>query len=185
MTAFLVFLSSVLTIVGFVPYLKDIIKGKTKPRVIASLTDTQYPAAILGFVVTSVCFSIVIFGWKHGDRHFDRLDIVCQIGALVGLVLSFIFNSPAFAVLAAVAIDAIGSVPTVVHSWKLPHEETWVTYLIFILSDLCTLFAVQHIQVTAIAYPLYLLILNVILTTVILSRHKHVIKSKAVQLENR
>ena len=148
----LVILSSIFTVASVVPYIIEIIKGKTKPRVvswftwsvltaiagIASYIDGQYPTAILMLLVTIETLLVVIIGWKHGDKRIERFDIVCLVGALIGIILWQIFNSPAIAVIAAVSIDLIGGLPTLVHSWKKPNEETWQTFFLAFLGALCT-----------------------------------------------
>jgi hypothetical protein len=111
---------------------------------------------------------IVILGFKHGDRKFERLDIICQAGALVGLVLWLIFNSPTIAVIAAVAIDLIGAIPTFKHCWQKPHEETWITFALCAVGGGITVFIAGSWAITAVAYPLYILLINTVQTACIL-----------------
>jgi hypothetical protein len=91
----------------------------------ASLADHQYPAAVLSFCSAFGTGLIVVLGLRYGDRKFAALDIVCQAAALAGVVLWLLLDSPVIAVLIMVAIDLIGCVPTIVHSWHKPYEETW------------------------------------------------------------
>lgn len=167
-----------------VPYIIEIIRGKTKPRIVswaiwtlltsiataASFVDGQYPAAALSLAVTIQTGSIVVLGLRHGDRKLTRLDVVCVIGAVVGLVLWYVFNSPAIAVLAAVTIDLIGVIPTIHHAWWRPSEETWLTFLMASLSGGLTVLVAGSWRATAIAYPLYLLIINLLIVVVLLGR---------------
>ena len=152
MTLTLIILSAILTFIGVVPYTLDILKGKTKPRVVtwfvwsvltgiaavASYVDHQYPAAILSFMAMMGTAMIVVLGYRNGDRRFERVDFLCLGGAGVGLVLWWYFNSPAIAIIASIMIDFIGAVPTLIHSWKKPHEETWIVFLLSFLGALCT-----------------------------------------------
>ncbi len=135
MTTLLIIASSILTVGSVLPYIMDIIRGKTKPRVVswftwtlltgvafaAAFADKEYPTAILLFFASLATLLVVILGWKHGDRKFERLDLLCQLGVVLGLVLWFIFDSPWVAVLAVVAIDLVGAIPTLIHSWVKPH----------------------------------------------------------------
>jgi hypothetical protein len=127
----LIILSGVVTIVAAVPYLIEIIRGKAKPRIVswftwslltgigcaAAFAEGQVASGVLLLCATIEVLLIAVLGFKHGDRKFERFDIVCQIAALAGLLLWFIFNSPAIAVVAAVAIDLVGALPTFKHSW--------------------------------------------------------------------
>lgn len=193
----LIVVSSVLLVSATVPYLIDVVRGKTKPRVVswltwgllggitgvASLIDEQYPAGIMGLVSAFGCLLIASLGWKRGNRHFERIDVVCQIAALVGIGLWLIFNSPAVAVVAVIIIDLIGSIPTLAHSWKRPHEETWVTFFLSGLAALITLFAAENFTTTAVANPLYIVLINTVLVGVIVGRHKYAVKGMPAELK--
>src|SRR5258708_6507233 len=94
-------LSAVIGTVGIIPYLRDVIKNQTKPRIVswfnwtlltgiataAALADKQYPSAVLTASATLVTGLVVIFGLKYGDRTFEPIDVICQIGAILGLIL--------------------------------------------------------------------------------------------------
>jgi hypothetical protein len=197
MTDALVVVSSALLLVATVPYVVDVIKGKTKPRIVswftwgllgaitatASLTDHQYPAGVMSLLSCFGCFFIMALGWKHGDRKFERVDVICQVSALVGIGLWLMFDSPAVAVIAVIVIDLIGSVPTLIHSWHQPHEETWITFFLSGLAAVFTLFAAENHQITAIANPIYIALINALLVGVIVGRHKHAVKGMPSELK--
>jgi hypothetical protein len=185
MRTFLIVLSGLLTIVAAIPYVVEIIRGKAKPRIVswftwsvltgvacvASFVDGQVPSGILGILMlaaTAETLIVVILGLKHGDRTFERLDAYCLAGAAVGLVLWLVFNSPTIAVLASVTIDLIGAIPTIKHSWEKPHEETWITFALSAAGGGITIVLADSWAATAIAYPIYLLVINVIMTSCIL-----------------
>lgn len=170
------------------PYLIGVFKGKLKPRITswfiwclltgiasaAAFSEHQYPTAFLLLSSFLGTLLIVIFGWKHGDRKIDRLDIVCLIGALVGIILWAVFNSPAIAVLVTITIDLVGGIPTLVHSWKKPGEESWATFLLSFLGAAFTLFVIKDWQITAFAFPLYLVSVNMWFAMVIIIR-RHIL----------
>lgn len=174
-TIILVVISSILTLVSVIPYLIDIVKGRTKPRVVswfvwslltgisfvASFTEHQYPTAALMFCSVLATMAIVVLGWKNGDKKISRLDIFCFIGVVIGIIFWVIFNSPSIAVVAMIAIDFIGGIPTQVHAWKKPQEETMKTFVLGLIGSLLTLMTVTNWQITAFAYPLFLVIINI------------------------
>ena len=187
MRTFLIVLSSILTLGCALPYVVEIIRGKTKPRIVswftwsllsgiacvASFTDKEYATGILMIFATIETLLIVALGFKHGDRHIERFDIICQIAALVGIVLWLIFNSPAIAVIAAVTIDLIGALPTFKHAWQKPYEETAITFVMAAMGAFCTLLVVRDWKITAILYPAYILLVNASQGTIILLRAKY------------
>jgi len=192
----LITLSAIVTIGGAVPYILAIIRGTTKPRVVswftwtlltgiaaaASLSDHQYAAGILSLSATFEVGLIVILGLKHGDRKFDKTDIICQAAALVGLALWLVFNSPGIAVLASMVIDFIGCIPTIKHSWQKPHEETWFTFALSSLGGGLALLAVRSWALTAIGYPLYIFVINIFMMLFIVLSPNRKLKGEPAEL---
>ena len=180
----LVVISSILTLVCPIPYIIDIIKGNTKPRVVswfvwsiltgvsfvASLIEHQYPTAVLMLCSSMATIFVVILGWKNGDKKINKIDLTCFMGVLIGIILWIIFNSPSFAVIAMIAIDFIGGVPTLIHAWHKPHEETVITFILSFFASLFTMMTIKDWRITAFAYPLFLVMINFIFVITINSR---------------
>lgn len=181
-----VIISSILIVSAAIPYFVDILKGKTKPRVVtwsiwgllnvisgtASLIDHQYSTAILLAILTICNFVIVFFGWKHGDKKIGKLDTVCFIGAIIGILLWWLFNSPAVAVIATIIIDFIGAIPTFKHAWQKPFEETLSNYLLGLFGEVFTLFSISTLLITAFAFPIYAISGNLLFSLIIIFRRK-------------
>lgn len=195
-TTFIV-ISSILTIASALPYIIDVLKGKTKPRIVswfiwsvltgiataASFVDHQYASAILTFCASIETLSIVILGFiKSGDRTLEKFDAYCLAGAVVGLALWLFLGSPSIAVLASVIIDMVGAAPTVKHIWQKPYEETWLTFMLASVGALFTVLAAKDTRITAIAYPVYIVLTNVVFVGIIFARHKYAKTSKPAAL---
>lgn len=191
----LIVLSSILTLSAGVPYLADLLKGKTKPRVVswviwsvltgiataASFSDHQYASAVLTLSESIETMLVAILGLMiSADLAVEKVDVVCLAGALVGLLLWGVFNSPGIAVVASLCIDLIGSVPTIKHMWQKPFEETWATFLLSAFSGLLTLLAATDPRITEIASPAAILVGNVLFVLIIVSRRKRVMSLKII-----
>ncbi len=124
----------------------------------AALSDYQIPAGVLMLSCSIESALVVILGFRNGDRTFEKLDVVCLFGVLVGLTLYVTLKSPEIAVATAVAIDFVGIIPTIKHAWQWPHEEALVTYVLFSISDALILLVANFRIFTAIAYPLYVFV---------------------------
>lgn len=187
MKSVFVIISSLISIASTIPYILDTIKLKTKPRVVswftwavlgaiagsAALSDHQYPAAIFCFISGLLCAVIFMLGlYYDGEKSFSKFDAVCQLAAIAGLVLWYIFNSPSIAIIAAIFIDLIASLPTLKHSWQKPFEETVAAYAFYVVAALFTILAVTDYKVTSLASPLYIFILNSCITGVLLIRRR-------------
>jgi hypothetical protein len=192
----LIIISSILTVGSAIPYVIEILKGKTKPRIVswftwslltgiafaASWADKQYPSAILMLAATIETLIIVILGLRFGNRRLEPFDIVCQFGAIVGLVLWLLLDSPAIAVAATVAIDLIGALPTIKHAWQKPSEETALTFFMACIGGLCTVLIAGDWKITAVAYPLYITLCNALLVVVILGRNRKFLQGEPAEL---
>jgi hypothetical protein len=177
-------ISSILTVASTVPYLIDILKKKTKPRIVswfnwslltgiacaASFADKQYPSAILTLLACLETATIVVLGLKYGDRKFETFDVFCELGAITGLVLWIIFNAPVVAIIAAVAIDFVASLPTIRHAWQKPAEETVSAFVLAGTAGIFTIFALNKPHVSGIIYPVYIVLINVVISGVLFNR---------------
>jgi hypothetical protein len=182
MTAALVASSSALALVANLPYLADIRRGSTRPRLAtwlvwsilpavasaAAFAAGQIPAAALSLCISLQCALVVALGYKHGDRTVDRLDVICLLGALMALSLWAVLRSPAIAVCLIVITDMFGAIPTVRHSWLRPHEETWLAFALSGLSGVLILFAADFAVLTAVVFPLYIAFADFLIAAILL-----------------
>jgi hypothetical protein len=130
--------------------------------------------AVLGTVATS---AVVVAGLRFGDRSFTTLDLACLVGVLLGLLLWLSLDNPIFAIWAAILIDFVGLVPTLVHAWKQPTAETASTFVCVGVGGLITSAAIASggsFSVAALGYPLYAAVSMASVATIILIRQKSV-----------
>ena len=181
-----IIISSVLAVASIVPYIFDILKRKTKPRVVswltwslltgiasaASFSDRQYASAILTLIAAIETMTVVILGLKYGDKRFIRFDLWSLLGVFTGLILWIIFNSPAIAIIAGISIDFVGTLPTFKHSWELPHEETTITYILGLLASIFTVLAAKELSITAVAFPTYLILADFTIAAILIIRQR-------------
>jgi hypothetical protein len=126
-----------------------------------------------------VTAAVVLAGLRYGDRTLTWLDAVCLTLVAVGFALWLGLAIPGIAVFAACVIDFIGLVPTLVHAWRRPAEETAITYgLIAAAAGVATAAAWGTWTITAIAYPIYVLVSMTACWMIIFVRHR--IGSEAV-----
>jgi hypothetical protein len=187
MTDILIILSGLVTLAAALPYLRETASGQTKPRVAswliwgaitaigatAAFTQHQIPAAIYALLCAFECFAIALIGLRQGDLRLAWLDSICLIGAIAGLVALILARSPEIALMTVLITDFLGSIPTIVHAWGSPGEETLSTYSLNTLGSGIILLAANIHIFTAIGYPLYLFILDGALASIIFVRRRH------------
>ena len=187
MRELLLILSVVITLGATYPYLRDIVRGETRPNIVSWITWTlitlvatvaevaagEHMTAIFTSAAVLATGLVVVFGLKYGYVKYTAFDVACQVGALLGFVLWYVFNSPTAAVIAAVTIDFIGALPTVRHSWQKPHEETWITFALGGIAATLALVAITSYNWASLSYPIYIAAMNFVLAGIILYRSRH------------
>jgi hypothetical protein len=108
-------------------------------------------------------FNVVIFlfGIKYGSGGFTRRDITALCVAGLGLLLWYFTQEAAIALFIVIGIDAVGSYLTIIKSYEHPYSETVISWILFGLSGLITLFTVGKWDIILLAYPLYIFVTNV------------------------
>lgn len=183
-------LAAVITVGSAVPYARDILKGKTKPNIVSWITWTlltgiataaeiaasEYVAAIFTGSAVLETAIIVVLGLRHGYVKYERFDVICQISAVVGIILWQLFNSPAIGVLASVIIDFVGALPTIRHSWQKPGEETWTTYALSGLGGVLAIVALKDYNLISLPYAIYIVLINAAFSLIIVERKRVMIR---------
>ena len=92
----------------------------------------------------------------------SRLDIVCLIGAAVGIASLVVFKNPLIALGVSVAVDSIAFIPTLKHAWVSPHEESLACFGLSATGGILAVMAVMmgDISLAALLYPLYSMVFN-------------------------
>lgn len=186
MDEFLAIIAALLAALSTIPYLIDIVRGKTKPNIVSWFTWTMLtiisgsaalaadePKTALLLYGNSVCTGlVVIFGLRYGYVRFTRFDVLCQVGALFGLAFWLAFNSPVIGIIIPIIIDFIGLMPTLRHAWHKPGEETWQTFAIGTVASTLTVVALTRYNVVSLLFPLYIILANSVIVSTVIYRRK-------------
>lgn len=184
-------LSSIVAIVCFIPYFRDIFLKKTQPHayswliwtilqvvgVLAQLKDGGgYGAWALGVGVIS-CFAIFLLSFKYGTKNISRFDFLCLLASLVAIVFYLKLSNPVWSILVVTGIDFVGFLPTYRKGWKEPETETVSTYIMSASANLLSLFALQNYTVTTVFYIASLLFTNTLFSSIVLFK-RHLVSEK-------
>lgn len=164
------YLSGVAILLSFVPYIRDIFKGQTKPERISWLIwailgsisffsqfakGAAYSLVLVGAQTFGDLF-IFILAIKYGFGGFLKRDIFALVGAGVGLFLWYMTNEAAVALFVAIFIDAIGVVLTVIKSYENPATETVSTWVLTFTAGALACVAVGSFSLVLLAFPFYI-----------------------------
>jgi hypothetical protein len=179
-------IATVIAFFSYIPYIRDILKGKTKPHafswlVWSILTFIAFFGQLAGGggagswvngITAIVCFIIFIFGIVKGRTNIVFIDWISLLGAFIAIIFWFITKGPLFSVILITIIDALGYFPTFRKSFHKPHDETLITYFLSALKYVFALFALSTISVVTALFPLYLVIANSAFVVMVLIRKK-------------
>lgn len=181
---YLVFIGVTAQFIGIASYIKETVKGNTKPNRITWLLWSIAPliatfAALSNGVRLSVLpvfmagfgpllVFISSFVNKKSYWKLEKFDYLCGLFSILALVLWAITKEPIVAIIFAILSDGFASVPTLVKSWHHPETETVSPFLAGLFSSITGFFAIVVWNFSSVAFPLYLVIINCILIFVIL-----------------
>jgi hypothetical protein len=152
--------ATILTFVGFFPYIKDIFLRKTKPHLFSWFTwffatfiifILQYQngggfGSIVTLAVSISCLAITILSFKYGTKDVKKVDYIFIFVSLISLVLWLYFKQPIVSIILLVAVDLFAFLPTFRKSWIDPFSETLSMYVITTFRHALAIFALQEIN---------------------------------------
>lgn len=113
---------------------------------------------------------MLIMSIKYGMGGWAKIDIICLVIALLGIVLWKETSNPTLALYTAVTADFVGMVPTLIKAYRLPHTEYWMPYILDLSSIILIVLAIQNGGFNEYLYPTYLFAVNIIMLIFILRK---------------
>ena len=180
------FLSAVICFLAVIPYIYDILKGKTKPEraswfIWTALGSIAFFSQLakgatnsLWLVGASVLGALIIalLSIKHGTGGFTQKDKISLLIAGLGILLWFFTREAAVALIITILVNAVGSYLTTIKSYAHPSSETLSTWIMATISGIFSLLSVGRWSFILLIYPLYVVIANFIVVVAILLGRK-------------
>lgn len=171
-----VIIGVVLQVLGGWSYFLDTIKGKVKPNKVSWLLWSIAPliafaamikqgvgiTALATFVVGFVPLVIFIASFfnKEAKWEIGKLDIVCGLLSVVGLILWLITKVGNIAIFFSIVADGLAAVPTIVKSYRYPETENSTVFFFGVLNSLIALLALSEWNFQSYGFPIYLFFVN-------------------------
>ncbi len=176
--------SSILSILCFIPYLRGIYKGKTKPHsyswLIWTILQTIGVIAMFkggaGIGIASLSIGVILCGFifilslKYGTKNINLFDKVCLVGALLAIVAYLFLNDALISIIIITITDFIGFLPTFRKSYKEPETEKASSYALSSISSVFALLALSIFTLTTSLYLVSLIITNGLCAILIIIR---------------
>ena len=181
-------LAVVLTFVGYIPYILDTIKRKTKPHIFswfiwAFVTFIVFALQVLGragvgaFVTLAtavLCLAIFVLGLKDGQKDITKFDTVTFIVALVAIGIWVFAKQPVVSVLLITTINTLAVLPTIRKSWNKPHSETLFTWMLGAVRNSLGIIALENFSVLTWLYPVSSLVVNILFSSMLIYRRRYI-----------
>jgi hypothetical protein len=158
----------VLTFAIFVPYIRSVRSGITKPHVfswaiwalgtfvvfLAQLADSgglgAWPIGLSGLITA---YLAVLAYSKRSDTSITKSDWVFLIIALAALPSWFLTSDPLWAVVILTGLDLAGFGPTFRSAYVRPYDERIGFYFLGAVRNLLAIFALAHYSLTTVLFP--------------------------------
>jgi hypothetical protein len=174
-------LAALLAVIDTVPYVRDILRGTTRPQratwVIWSVLGVAALAAqaasgpnwSLVMIGSEACVMVLIFvlAIPHGEGGLRPIDLTMLCLAGLGLVGWAIVDEPVVATMFVVVADAIGLGLMVPKTVRDPRSETLSTFVLASVSGVLGAIAVGRLDQALLLYPVYYALGNGVLATII------------------
>ena len=157
-----------LTILAFLPYIRSIMQGKTKPHVfswviwgsttfivfLAQLADNggagAWPIGISGIITIYV--ALLAYS-KKSDSTITKIDWLFFILAMTSLPLWYFTSQPLWAVVILTFVDVMGFGPTFRKAYTRPFEEQLMFFIIMTARNLISITALENYSLTTVIFP--------------------------------
>jgi hypothetical protein len=158
----------VLTFAIFVPYIRSILSGATKPHVfswviwalgtfvvfLAQLAGSggvgAWPIGVSGVITAYIA---VLAYRRKTDTSVTRTDWIFLIAALGALPCWLLTADPLAAVVILTAVDLAGFGPTFRSAYVRPHDERMGFYGLAAVRNLLAILALEHYSATTVLFP--------------------------------
>lgn len=179
-------IASILGVAGYLPYLLDMYRGKTKPHAFtwlifavlagisffAQLTESGGAGVWLTAITGSVSAIIFVVALFRGVRTYVPFDWLCLAGAAIAIAIWALSGEAFLAVILIVIIDVFGMLPLLRHCYLKPNEETASMFAIYFFAWIFSILALETYNATTVLYASYSVVMNAIVVATLLWRRK-------------
>ena len=176
----------ILTFVGYFPYIKDSISGRTRPHIYSwfiwafvtfiifalQISGNAGPGAFVTLATAILCLTIFILGIKNGKRDVTKFDTITFIVALIATGIWIFAKQPDISNLLIVTINTLANLPTIRKSWGDPFSETLFTWEMGAVRNILGVLALDTYSMLTTFYPITNLTINILVSFLLVVRRK-------------
>lgn len=183
-------IAAILTFVSYVPYLINIVRGKTHPHIYTwglwglltllifalQISDGAGPGAYVTLFAGLMCLAVIILSLRYGKRDITLSDKVVAILSLVAIGLWLIADQPVLSIILVTIADMLAFIPTVRKSWNKPYTETLSLYITNSLRFILVLFALDNYSILTSLWVVAWIVANILFSITLIIRRRQLTK---------
>jgi hypothetical protein len=162
-------IAGIISVCGYIPYFRSILKGQTKPNratfLIWSVVDVVLLTSYISsgarttiWVALVYCFcqlGVLALSIKRGVGGLAALDITCLFGAVFALIMWWITSNAHVALYLGIICEILGFLPTIKKAYLDPSTESKQAWTTGTIAAIVNLFAIRHWTLVEAVYPAY------------------------------
>jgi len=173
---YVIIFTALVNALGWIMYIKDTLKWKTKPNKITWwiwaaapliwaawmyfsqwLTWNILPVFMAGFLPLLIFLSSFVN--KNSYWKLKKLDYICLALAVLALILWKITNNPLLAIIFSILADFFAALPLIIKIYKFPETETISAYFTWLISALSAFLVIKNWEIEEYLFPAYLVLI--------------------------
>lgn len=171
-----IYIAAALRLLSGMAYLGATLKGKAKPNpvswllwgvipIIIFIAELQAGVGLIAIVTLAIGLSplMVFFAAIYKNPRSFKLggfNLLCVLIATLGIIVWANTETPELAISVLILADIAGALPTLKKVWRKPKSEFPPSFIISSVSVTIALLALQEWSFAAVAYPIYVLLIN-------------------------
>ena len=176
----LVLISAGLSISGSSVYIRDTLRGTTKPNRVSYFLWSLAPLIGTGAALSAhadvwatvrifmsgfmpLLIFLISFVNRQSYWKLTTFDLLCGVCSVIALIVWGIADSPRSAILFAAIADGFACIPTLRKAWSYPETETGIAYITSFFAALIIIPAIPVWNIENSAFQIYLLTANTLL----------------------
>jgi len=175
-----------LTFIAYVPYYRDILKGKTHPHIYSwllwalltillvalQIKGGAGPATWVTAAAGLLCIGVVILSFKNAKKDITTSDTIVTLLSLLAIGFWLIADQPIVSIVLVIIADMLAFIPTIRKSYHRPYSETLSLYVTNAIRFGLALLAVETYTFLSSSWIVAWVIGNTLLSIMLIVRRK-------------
>lgn len=177
-----------LTFLAYIPYYRDILKGKTHPHVYSwtlwclltilivalQIKGGAGPSTWITASTGLLCIGVIVLSLRNGKKDITKSDTFVAVLSLIAMGFWLIADKPMISIVLVVIADMLAFIPTVRKSWGKPRSETLSLYITNTIRFTIAVVAIANYTLLAVLWPAAWAIGNALFSIMLIVRRKQV-----------